>query len=103
MYALKYVNDHIIGMANITLSIPDDIRRNMRKYPEIKWSEVVRKAILEYLDKLRGSETRDSLYYVKLAKQSGVDIESISIDEAEKHYKKMRKQEWKRHSTTRTS
>ena len=90
-------------MANITLSIPDDIREKMRKYPDIKWSEVVRKAILEYLDKLRGSETRDSSYYAKIAEHAGVDIDSISINKAEEYYKKMRDLEWKRHSTTRTS
>ncbi|TFG26433.1 hypothetical protein EU527_19735 [Candidatus Thorarchaeota archaeon] len=90
-------------MANITLSIPDDIRERMRKYPEIKWSEVVRRAILEYLDELMGSETHDSSYYAELAKRIGVRLDDISIDEAEKHYKKMRDLEWRRHSTTRTS
>ena len=45
-------------MANITLSIPDDLHRKMREFSEIKWSEVARKAIqkkvhdLEMLDKL---------------------------------------------------
>ena len=79
-----------MSMANLTLSIPDDMRERMRKYPEIKWSEVVRKAILEYLDKLMGSETYDSSHYARLAKQTGVNLESIPLDEVEKHYKKMR-------------
>ena len=45
-------------MANITLSIPDDLHMKMRKFSEIRWSEVARKAIqkkvkdLEMLDKL---------------------------------------------------
>jgi predicted CopG family antitoxin len=45
-------------MANITLSVPDDLHRKMKKYSEIRWSEVARKAIqkkvrdLEMLDKL---------------------------------------------------
>ncbi len=90
-------------MANITLSIPDEIRKLMKKYPEIKWSEVVRKAIIEYLDRLRGSETLDSDYYANLARDTGVDLDSISIDQAEKHYEKMRKMEWERRSTTQTS
>ena len=90
-------------MANITLSIPDDIRERMRKYPEIKWSEIVRRAILEYLDELTGSETLDSSYYANLAKRTGVRLEDIPLDKAEKHYKKMRDLEWKRHSTTRMS
>lgn len=90
-------------MANITLSIPDEIRKLMKKYPEIKWSEVVRRAILEYLDRLMGSETLDSDYYTELAKKTGVDLDSISLDEAENHYEKMRRMEWERSSTTQTS
>lgn len=45
-------------MANITLSVPDDLHRRMKKFSEVKWSEVARKAIekkvrdLEMLDKL---------------------------------------------------
>jgi predicted CopG family antitoxin len=36
-------------MPNITLSISDEIYKKMKKYSEIKWSEVVRKAIVDYL------------------------------------------------------
>lgn len=45
-------------MANITLSIPDDLHQKMKNFSEVKWSEVARKAIqkkvsdLEMLDKL---------------------------------------------------
>ncbi len=45
-------------IANITLSVPDDLHRRMKEFSEIKWSEVARKAIqkkvhdLEMLDKL---------------------------------------------------
>jgi len=45
-------------MANITLSIPDDLHMKMRKFSEIRWSAVARKAIqkkvkdLEMMDKL---------------------------------------------------
>ncbi len=90
-------------MANITLSIPDDVRERMRRYPEIKWSEVVRKAILEYLSKLMGSETRNVSHYAKLAETKGVNLNEISLDDAEKHYMQMRDLEWERHSSTRTS
>ena len=103
MNALKYVRTRIYCMANITLSIPDDVRERMRKYPEIKWSEVVRRAIIEYLDDLTGSETRDSTYYAKIAERLGIRLEEIPLVEAERHYKKMRDLEWKRHSTTRMS
>ncbi|NWF95035.1 MAG: hypothetical protein HXY34_02735 [Candidatus Thorarchaeota archaeon] len=91
------------NMANITLSIPDDVRERMRKHPEIKWSEIVRSAILDYLDRLMGSETRDSSYYAELAKRAGVPLEEISLSEAEKHYREMRDLEWERHSSTQPS
>lgn len=34
-------------MPSLTLSIPEDLREKMRQFPEINWSEVARKAILE--------------------------------------------------------
>lgn len=37
-------------MVNITLSVPDNIHVLMRKHPEIKWSEVARKAIVQKLN-----------------------------------------------------
>jgi predicted CopG family antitoxin len=48
----------MVIMANITLSVPDDLHQKMKKHSEIKWSEVARKAIekkvhdLELLDEL---------------------------------------------------
>ncbi|MBN1389007.1 MAG: hypothetical protein JXA22_00010 [Candidatus Thermoplasmatota archaeon] len=39
-------------MPNITLSLPDDIFSIMKEHGEIKWSEVARRAILEYAKKL---------------------------------------------------
>lgn len=41
----KYVYPHKYGMANMTLSIPDDLIKRMRKFREVKWSEVARQAI----------------------------------------------------------
>jgi hypothetical protein len=103
VYTLKYVSSHRMHMTNITLSIPDDIRERMRKHPEIKWSEVVRRAILEYLDKLMGSDTLEPGHYVKLAEKAGVNLDAIPLDWAKSHYEKMREMEWERSSTTRTS
>ena len=46
-------------MVNITLSIPEKIKEKMSKYKEIKWSEVVREAIIEKLKKLEEVELRE--------------------------------------------
>jgi hypothetical protein len=49
-------------MPNITLSIPMDVQKHMRKYPEIRWSEVARQAIIRKLEDLKRLDelTKDS-------------------------------------------
>ena len=39
-------------MANLTLSIPDDLYEEMKKHPEIRWSEVARQAVGRKLEDL---------------------------------------------------
>ena len=39
-------------MANITLSIPEDLKKEMEKYPEINWSEVARDSIKKKIAQL---------------------------------------------------
>ena len=43
-------------MANITLSIPDDVHKQMKHYSEIRWSEVARKAIVEKIEMIQHAE-----------------------------------------------
>jgi hypothetical protein len=43
-------------MANITLSIPDELHKKMKKFSELKWSEVARKAIEERINDLETIE-----------------------------------------------
>ncbi|MEK6887286.1 MAG: hypothetical protein AABW88_05655 [Nanoarchaeota archaeon] len=43
-------------MANMTLAIPDEIQAEMKRFPEIRWSEVARKAILEKIERLETIE-----------------------------------------------
>ncbi|PJC44589.1 hypothetical protein CO038_03285 [Candidatus Pacearchaeota archaeon CG_4_9_14_0_2_um_filter_39_13] len=49
---LKYVRTHYSHMANITLSVPDDVYRKMKKHREMRWSEVARAAIISQVEKL---------------------------------------------------
>ena len=37
----------VMPMGNITLSIPDEIHKDMRHFSEIKWSEVTREFLSE--------------------------------------------------------
>ena len=39
-------------MTNMTLSLPEDLHREMRSHPEVKWSEVARRAIQRELERL---------------------------------------------------
>ena len=60
-------------MPNITLSIPEEIHRIMKKHREMRWSEIARRAILEEVGKLTLME--------KIASKSKLtmkDIEEIN-------------------------
>ena len=39
-------------MTNITLSIPEELHKRMKKFSEIRWSEVVRKAVEQRVNDL---------------------------------------------------
>ena len=44
-------------LANITLSVPEELKKEMEKFPEINWSEVARASIkqkLTHLNFLKG-------------------------------------------------
>ena len=42
----------MIDSVNVTLSVPEELHRLMKRHPEIKWSEVARQAMWEYVSKL---------------------------------------------------
>ena len=90
-------------MVNITVSIPEDLYNKMKKYSEVKWSEVVRKALVEYIGRLevieRGVVSSEDL--AEMLKESGLDLSSLSLEKAVEYYLKARELEWKRLSTTR--
>jgi len=75
----------------------------MKKYREINWSEVVRRSIEEYLEKLE--ETRiivDAHELLEDLIDQGVnpeDLEPKSYDEEIKYYHVLGEREWKRLST----
>ncbi len=39
-------------MANLTLSVPDELYEELKKHPEIRWSEVARQALAKKLEDL---------------------------------------------------
>ncbi|MFA4647763.1 hypothetical protein P8X24_11050 [Pyrococcus kukulkanii] len=42
----------VVGMPNMTISVPDELYEIMKKHREIKWSEIARRAMWEYAKKL---------------------------------------------------
>jgi len=90
-------------MVNVTVSIPEGLYRKMKKFSEVKWSEVVRKALADYIMRLevmeRGVMSSDEL--AEILKTSKLDMDSVSLDKAVEFYEKARELEWKRSSMTR--
>ena len=39
-------------MVNVTLAVPEELHKIMKRHPEIKWSEVARQAMWEYARRL---------------------------------------------------
>ena len=92
-----------MAVAHITLSVPEDVYTMMKKHPEIKWSEVARTAILEYLKTLEerssGAEILESL-----PSEIRTTLRNLTEREAREFYSRVGEKEWKRiKSLTRPS
>jgi len=88
-------------MPNITISVTEELYKKMKKYSEVKWSEVVRKALTEYIGRLEIRERRvaSSEDLAELLRKSKLDVSSISLEKAIEYYEKARELEWKRSYT----
>ena len=73
----KYVLSHIYvlgeNMANMTLSMPDEVQEDMKEFPEIRWSEVARRAIIEKVEALKLAES-----LAKKSKLTQKDVDEFS-------------------------
>lgn len=43
-------------MANITITVPEDLKGEIQRHPEVNWSAVTRKAMQQHLTKLHIAE-----------------------------------------------
>ena len=55
-YVYSNINVEVIAMGNITLALPKEVHEEMKRFSEVKWSEVARKAITQRLETLRMAE-----------------------------------------------
>ena len=85
-------------MAHITLSIPDALHQEMKKYPAIKWSEAARKGIREQLIEIKGvikgEEWLNSL--PSSTKNKIEELKKFSKEDWKSWHKKVKEKEWKK-------
>ena len=82
-------------MAHITLSVPDEVREEMKRHPEVKWSEVARQSIINKAILLKKSlNSGDLLKLLPVETRQG--IMKSSAKEDMEFYKKMESKSWKR-------
>lgn len=72
-------------MPNITLSVPEDLKKEMEKYPEINWSEVARESFRQKIVDLNflRSFRLDSEITPEEALKLGEEVNKLLL----KHYK----------------
>lgn len=61
-------------MTNITFSVDEKLHKKMKAHPEIKWTEILRRAIIAYLEKI---ETPNQISVEELRNQ--LDNETLDI------------------------
>tara|TARA_Y100000310_G_scaffold345402_1_gene464545 strand:- start:53046 stop:53267 length:222 start_codon:yes stop_codon:yes gene_type:complete len=71
-------------MANMTLSIPNEVHQEMKHFSEVKWSEVARKAIVEKVKILHLAE--DLAKKSKLTKKDVDDFSKLIKSRATKRF-----------------
>jgi hypothetical protein len=92
-------------MTNLTVSVPKELCEKMKRHSEVKWSEVVRKALSDYVDRMEIVEggVIPMKTLAKRMKEKGVDASNIDLEKAIKYYEEGRKLGRKRLSTIRAN
>jgi hypothetical protein len=76
-------------MVNMTIAIPGDLHEKMKKHTEIKWSEIARRAIREYIEEL---DKLDKLTASSKLDENDIDeIDHEIKNKMSKHYRKFAK------------
>uniref|UniRef100_A0A7J3Z692 Ribbon-helix-helix domain-containing protein n=1 Tax=Ignisphaera aggregans TaxID=334771 RepID=A0A7J3Z692_9CREN len=89
---------------NFTVRVPRKLYERMKRHSEVNWSEVVRRAIEEYLEKLEGSDLAvpSEMVIEELLKMgvSPSSLRPLSPEEEEKLYRELRERTWERIRST---
>ena len=81
-------------MAHITLSIPDEVYNEIKEHPEVKWSEVARASMINYLKKIKGAMHSKDLLEL-LSPEAKKAIRTVDEKKAKELHKKVVDEEWK--------
>lgn len=81
-----------VKMPNITLSIPEDLKKRMDAMPEIKWSEVTREFLSEKVKRLFLLKKLDES--LKNSKLTDEDCLRLGKKIKERMWKKYKKEGW---------
>ncbi len=85
---------------SFTVRLPKHLVEKMRKYREVNWSEVIRKAIENYLNQLEESKLEESgAELLERLSRSGVDrrdLEPLPYEEEIRLCESTRRLEWER-------
>lgn len=76
-------------MTNITLSIPEELKKEMDKFPEMNWSEIARAAIKQRIEILKFFKefTKDSI----LTEEDAIELGRKVNKALAKRYTEIRK------------
>ncbi len=66
-------------MPNLTLSVPEELHQRMKRHSEVRWSEVIRRILVE---KIRDMELMDSITSKSLLSDADVDVLDHLLKEA---------------------
>ena len=86
-------------MAHITLSIPDQLYKITKKYREVNWSEVARRAIVETLLRLKASDeglTLEELSMLLELREVGKEVRGYSFERESEFLRKIKAREKRR-------
>jgi len=89
---------------NFTVRIPRKLYERMKQHSEVNWSEVVRRAIEEYLGRLEEAKSMvSSEKLVEELLEMGLSLsrlKPLGSEEEERLYKELREKTWERIRST---
>lgn len=64
-------------MGNMTMAIPEEIHKKMKKYPEVKWAEIARQAFKQKITLLETEKDPLRLYAYKRWVEEGEEAHEL--------------------------